>query len=97
MLTYKLMLKKHYPPFLLNGTIVLVTFFLMLQSKSDFGPLAIMGFSLLLGILLNFGLGIYYSMRGERILGGLYLGVLAVIVLVFLGLRNSIGSLKYGG
>jgi hypothetical protein len=92
--SFKTVLMKYYIPFLLNGGLALLTCLFVSQSGgfAAFGALLIMN---VLGFLLNLGLGLFYLVRGERVLGGVYLAVVIGLGLLYYAIGNSLQN--HGG
>jgi hypothetical protein len=80
---------KYYIPFLLNGGLALLTCFFVRQSGgfAAFGALLIMN---VVGFLLNLVLGLFYLVRGERVLGSVYLTVVVGLFLFNYAITKSL-------
>jgi hypothetical protein len=85
---------KYYLPLLLNGGLAILTYLFVSQSGgfAAFGVLLIMN---VLGFLLNLVLGLCYMVRGERVLGGVYLVVVGGLGLLYYAIGKSLQN--HGG
>ncbi|WP_092678833.1 hypothetical protein [Hymenobacter arizonensis] len=81
---------KYFIPFLLNGAVALITYFFAEAQSHGLAMVGVLMVMNVMGFLLNLVLGLFYLVRGQRVLGGVYLTMVVGYCLLYYAISESL-------